>query len=96
MVDPDIKQIFYSSFARFIVPEFTVPADTVILVDEFHELFFGQQVQAGNGKVLSVISKLLSAARLVGVSATYRGDAGLDKITSILQNSVFIKPPQQL
>ena len=50
-----IKQIFYSDFNRFIAPEFTVPADTILLVDEFHELFFDQQVQVVNGKVVSVI-----------------------------------------
>jgi hypothetical protein len=33
---------------------------------------------------------------MIGVSATYRGDAGIKKTTSILQNSVFIKPYQQL
>jgi hypothetical protein len=49
-----------------------------------------------NGKVVSVISKLLAAVQVIGVSATYRGNAGIQKITSILYNSVFIKPPQQL
>jgi hypothetical protein len=33
---------------------------------------------------------------VICVSATYRGDVGIDKITSILKNSVFIKPPRQL
>jgi len=33
---------------------------------------------------------------VIGVSATYREDAGIKKITSILRDSVFIKPPQQL
>jgi hypothetical protein len=42
MADSTIKQIFYSDFNRFITPEFTVPADTILLVDEFHELFFDQ------------------------------------------------------
>jgi hypothetical protein len=33
---------------------------------------------------------------VIGVSATYRGNVGIKKITSILQNSDFIKPPQEL
>ena len=34
------KQIFYCSFDRFNAPEFEMPPDTILLVDEFHELFF--------------------------------------------------------
>lgn len=41
MIDPAIKQVFYSDYLRFMAPEFCVPADTILLVDEFHELFFG-------------------------------------------------------
>lgn len=40
MADPNIKQVFYSDFNRFIAAEFVVPPDTILLVDEFHELFF--------------------------------------------------------
>jgi hypothetical protein len=61
MIDPDIKQVFYSDFSRFMAPEFSVPSDTILLVDEFHEFFFGQQVSLVKGKVVSVISKLLAA-----------------------------------
>jgi hypothetical protein len=93
MTDPTVKEVFYSDFSHFSAPEFTVPADTVLLVDEFHELFFGQQVQLANGKALSVISRLLAASRVIGVSATYRGDAGIYNISTILQESVLIKPP---
>lgn len=84
MGDPTAKHIFYSDFNRFSAPEFTVPADTILLVDEFHELFFDQWVQLIDGKVISVLSKLLSAERVIGVSATYRGENGADKINSLL------------
>ena len=40
MADHTVKQVFYSDFVRFLTPEFIVPADTILLVDEFHELFF--------------------------------------------------------
>jgi len=36
MNDPAIKEIFYSDFNRFAAPEFAIPADTILLVDEFH------------------------------------------------------------
>lgn len=93
MADPNIKQVFYSDFNRFSAPRFAIPNGTILLIDEFHELFFDQQVQLMNGSVVSVISKLLSAERVIGVSATYRGDAGVKKVTSILQDSIFIKAP---
>lgn len=40
MTDPTIKQVFYCDFNRFMAPELNVPAETTLLVDEFHELFF--------------------------------------------------------
>ena len=40
MPDNTFKQVFYSDFNRFVDTEFIVPADTILLVDEFHELFF--------------------------------------------------------
>jgi hypothetical protein len=94
MADPNSKLVFYSDFSRFAAPDFIVPADTIILGDEFHELFFDQQVTLVNNKVVSIISKLIAAVKVIGVSATYRGYAGIEKITSILHNSVFISSPQ--
>ncbi len=93
MADPNSKLVFYSDYNRFISKDFAVPADTILLVDEFHELFFDQQVKLVDGKIVSVISKLLNAFQVIGVSATYRGDAGIDKITSILDDSLYIKSP---
>jgi hypothetical protein len=84
MHDQTSKQIFYCSFDRFNSSEFEVPVSTILLVDEFHELFFNQQVAVANGKLVSVILKLKAATRLIGVSATYRGDAGVKKINTIL------------
>jgi hypothetical protein len=40
MPNPEFKQVFYSDFNRFIASEFIIPANTVLLIDEFHELFF--------------------------------------------------------
>lgn len=61
-----------------------MPADTVLLVDEFHELFFDNMVSVVNGKIVSVTLKFRDAFQLIGVSATYRGDTGIKKITVIM------------
>ena len=47
-------------------------------------------------KIVSHIEKLLLAKSVIGVSATYRGDNGLDKIISVIRNSYFIQPTSQL
>jgi hypothetical protein len=72
-----------------------MPANTVVLADEFHELFFNQPVQVVNGALVSTILKLKNAARLIGVSATFRGDAGIKKISTIME-SQFIKTPTEI
>jgi len=72
-----------------------MPPDTVLLVDEFHELFFDQPATVANGKLISVVLKLKAAVKLIGVSATYRGDAGIKKIGIILDTN-FIKSPYNL
>lgn len=61
--------------------------DTILLVDEFHEFFFQNNIQIHEGKIISHINKLMIAKRVIGLSATFRGDNGLDKITSILTDS---------
>lgn len=77
ITDPNIKNVFYCSFERFNAPDFKMPTDTILLVDEFHEIFFNQPATIINGKLVSTILKLKAAAKLIGVSATYRGDSGI-------------------
>jgi hypothetical protein len=67
-----------------------MPVDTVLLVDEFHEIFFNQSATVVNGKLVSTILKLRSSVKLIGVSATFRGDAGIDKINTIMSAN-FLK-----
>ena len=61
MQDQLSKQIFYCSYDRFNASEFEIPPDTILLVDEFHELFFNQQAAVVKEKLVSVILKLKSA-----------------------------------
>jgi hypothetical protein len=67
-----------------------MPVDTVLLVDEFHEIFFNQPVTVVNGKLVSTILKLRASVKLIGVSATFRGDAGIDKLNTIM-SAHFLK-----
>ena len=48
-----------------------------------------------DGKLISTILKFRAAVKLVGVSATFRGDAGIKKINSMI-NAQFLKTPVQL
>jgi len=66
------------------------------LVDEFHELFFNYPIVVSNGRLLSAVSQLTAAVRIIGVSATFRGDAGIKKIKTILTDSNFLTSPEKL
>jgi len=61
ITDPTCKQIFYCSYDRFNAPDFAIPTGTVLLADEFHEIFFNQPVTIVNGKLVSIILKLKAA-----------------------------------
>jgi hypothetical protein len=72
-----------------------MPSDTIVLVDEFHEIFFNQSATVVNGKLISGVLKLKASAQLIGVSATYRGDTGIKKISTIM-NAHFLKSPAKI
>ena len=72
-------------------------ASVIVLVDEFHELFFNVPLTvAANGRFISVIQNLMAAKKVFGVSATFRGEAGIKKIKTILADTLFISAPQNL
>lgn len=58
ITDPNLKQIFYCSYDRFDAPEFEMPEETILLIDEFHEIFFNKPATVVNGKLISIILKL--------------------------------------
>jgi hypothetical protein len=66
------------------------------LIDEFHEIFFNYPLTVANGRLISAVSQLKSAERVIGVSATFRGDAGIKKIKTILSDSNFLVSPGDL
>lgn len=94
--DPNFLGVFYCNYERFDSVDFVVPPNTIILVDEFHEFFFGSSLKIHNNKVISHIKKLLDAEKVIGVSATYRGDNGLDNINSVISENCYIQPANSL
>ena len=62
-----------------------MPAGAVLLVDEFHEIFFNQKAGIANGKIISGVFKLMEAERIIGLSATFRGEAGIKNITNTMK-----------
>ena len=68
----------------------------MVLVDEFHEIFFNYPLELVNGRLISVVQQLVSAWKVIGVSATFRSDAGIKKIKTILPDSSFITAPGEL
>jgi len=93
--DPAAADIFYCSFTQFMQPGFAVPLATIVLVDEFHELFFNTPLAVVNGKLISVVQQLTLAEKIIGVSATFRGDAGVKKIKNILSDTLFLSAPEE-
>ena len=71
-------------------PGFTVPHATILLIDEFHELFFNANLSVTDGKLVSVIQRLSIAEKVIGVTATFRGNAGVKKIKTILPDTSFL------
>lgn len=96
IADPNCPNIFYCCYDQFMTASFTVPTDTILLVDEFHELFFNKLVGVINGRLVSVVQKLTSAQKVIGVSATFHEEAGIKKIHNILADSLFIIPPIEI
>jgi hypothetical protein len=95
ITDQACKQIFYCSYNRFNAPDFVIPTDTVLFADECHEIFFNQPVTVVNGKLVSPILKLKAVVQLIGVSATFRGAAGIKKINTIM-DAQFLKTSTEI
>jgi hypothetical protein len=53
-------------------------------------------VDVVNGRLVSVIQRLMAAYKVIGVSATFREEAGMKKIINILADSLFITPPAEI
>jgi hypothetical protein len=92
LFDPTIAKISYCNYDVFLLAKL-VTDGAILLIDEFHELFFSQRLQVTEGKFISVLQRILVASKVVGVSATFRGEIGVKKITQMIPESIFIDSP---
>ena len=64
--------------------------DTIVLVDEIDALFFSDKPQLTGTNFLSAIL-LLNKYKVIGMTATFRGDQGRNKILQLIEDSYAIK-----
>jgi len=84
----DTININYCTYADLLTG--TVPLSTILLIDEIDSLFFDDTpVFAGNRLISSVF--LLNKYDFIGVTATFRGERGLNVMKTFLRGSTTIK-----
>ncbi len=66
-----------------------IPATTVLLVDEIDSLFFADKVELVQGRLLSAVL-LLNKHKVIGMTATFRGDQGQAKLSAFLKDSMVL------
>jgi hypothetical protein len=79
--------INYCTYADFLSGK--IPATTVLLIDEIDSLFFADRVQLAQGNLLSGIL-LLNKYKVIGMTATFRGTHGMNKMLAFLKDSVVL------
>jgi superfamily II DNA or RNA helicase len=60
------------------------------LVDEIDSFFFADKVELVNGRLLSAIL-ILNKHKIIGMTATFRGDQGQAKLSAFLKDSLVLK-----
>ncbi len=83
--NPDIHYCTYTDFLTG-----RIPATTVLLVDEIDSLFFADKAELVQGKLLSSVL-LLNKHKVIGMTATFRGDQGRAKLSTFLKDTVVFK-----
>lgn len=84
----DAKEVFYCTYDDFLTGK--IPYGTIVLVDEIDALFFSDKPQLKEYKVFSAIL-LLNKYKVIGMTATFRGDQGMNKILQFITDSHTIK-----
>ena len=67
-----------------------IPLSALLLVDEIDSLFFADAPALSTGKLLSAIL-LLNKYRVVGMTATFRGQRGENMLKTFLEDSVILE-----
>ena len=76
--------ISYCTYADFLLG--TIPTTATLLVDEVDSLFFGDDPVVSGGRLLSTIL-LLNKYRVIGMTATFRGERGANMMKYFLKDS---------
>mmetsp|Transcript_34342 Transcript_34342/g.25425 ORF Transcript_34342/g.25425 Transcript_34342/m.25425 type:complete len:138 (-) Transcript_34342:63-476(-) len=84
----EVAGVFYCTYDDFLTGR--IPLNTVLLVDEIDSLFFNDKPAIRGGKFISSVL-LLNKYRVLGMSATFRGDQGRNKIVHLLKDCAVIK-----
>jgi hypothetical protein len=67
-----------------------IPINTILFIDEIDSLFFSDAPVISGIKLLSSIL-MMNKYKIVGMTATFRGERGLNMIKVFLKNTVIIK-----
>jgi hypothetical protein len=79
--------INYCTYTDFLSGR--IPTTTVLLIDEIDSLFFAGEVELAQGKLLSGVL-LLNKHKVIGMTATFRGIHGMNKMLAFLKDSVVL------
>jgi superfamily II DNA or RNA helicase len=67
-----------------------IPIDTIVFIDEIDSLFFSDTPIVNRTRFLSAIL-LMNKYKIIGMTATFRGERGLNKIKALLEDTAVIK-----
>lgn len=67
-----------------------IPIDTILFIDEIDSLFFSDVPLISGTKFISSIL-LMNKYTIVGMTATFRGERGLNMIKTLLKDTAILK-----
>lgn len=67
-----------------------IPLDCVLFIDEIDSMFFADSPVIAGNKLISAII-LLNKYKVIGMTATFRGDQGQNVMKKLITDSVVIK-----
>jgi superfamily II DNA or RNA helicase len=82
------SDIHYCTYSDFLTGN--IPFGTILLVDEIDSLFFADTPTVIGNRLLSAIT-LLNKYKVIGMTATFRGEQGLSKMKALMNDNIVIK-----
>jgi superfamily II DNA or RNA helicase len=83
LADSTVIDIHYITYDDFLSGD--IPVNTFLLVDEIDSLFFSDSPYIKGNRLISAIV-LLRKYKVIGMTATFRGGQGTNKLLSLLKN----------